>query len=259
MSAALEYRFGSARFLGSRPASPSSDREIGGAQFGDGRSDAARLIEKVHPGLGDERARGAAAGAHVVPEPLTAGAERRHDADPTDRDAHPVVDYGDNRPAMLSGTIVWLGGAAFVASLSFCGWTYLVGWSSPASVEMSWRAIALDAILVTLFASHHSLFARDRVKAWVSRAVPEALVRSLYVWVASGLLVAMLWLWQPVGGELYRLHGWFGWAGVALQLTGLWLIVQAVRAIDALELAGIRQVTRPAPSAPLRSLPRLPS
>ncbi len=159
---------------------------------------------------------------------------------------------------MLPGTIVWLGGAAFVASLSFCGWTYLVGWSSPANVEMSWRAIVLDAILVTLFAAHHSLFARDRVKAWVARAVPEALVRSLYVWVASGLLVAMLWLWQPVGGELYRLHGWFGWAAVALQLTGLWLIVQAVRAIDALELAGIRQVTLPAPPAS-PALPALPA
>lgn len=161
---------------------------------------------------------------------------------------------------MLPRTIVWLGGAAFLASLSFCGWTYLAVWSSPASAAMSWRAIALDAMLVTLFASHHSLFARDRVKAWVARAVPEALVRSLYVWVASGLLVAMLWLWQPVGGELYLLHGWLWSVGAVLQLTGLWLIVQAVRAIDALELAGIRRAsvvpaTLPAPPALVKTGP----
>ena len=242
MSAAREYRFGSARFLGSQPSSPSTTGQIGGAQFGNGRGDAARQIEKVHPNSGTN--------ARVALQPARTWSQNRSRPTPNgDTTPMPLITtrillsiIGDNRPRECSlGTIVWLGGAAFVASLSFCGWTYLVVWSSPASVEMSWRAIALDAILVTLFASHHSLFARDRVKAWVARAVPEALVRSLYVWVASGLLVAMLWLWQPVGGELYRLHGWLRLAAAALQLTGLWLIVQAVRAIDALELAGIRQ------------------
>lgn len=156
--------------------------------------------------------------------------------------------------------MAWLGGTVFVASLAFCGWTYLVVWSSAASSAARWRAVAMNAVLVTLFASHHSLFARDTVKAWLARAVPEALIRSLYVWVASALLIAMLWLWQPLGGEVYRLSGWLALTAVAVQLIGVWLIVQAVRAIDALELAGIRlvQPARPCQPAP-PALPALPA
>lgn len=149
---------------------------------------------------------------------------------------------------MLPRALAWLGGAVFVASLIFCGWTYLVVWSSAERSASGWGDVGLNALLVTIFASHHSLFARDTVKAWLARVVPEALLRSTYVWAASALLIGMLWLWQPLGGEVYRLSGWLGLAAAAVQLTGVWLIVQAVRAIDALELAGIRQLlpTRPA-------------
>lgn len=142
---------------------------------------------------------------------------------------------------MLPRTLAWLGGAVFVASLIFCGWTYLVVWSSAERPASGWGDVGLNALLVTIFASHHSLFARDTVKRWLARVVPEALLRSTYVWAASALLIGMLWLWHPLGGEVYRLSGWLGLAAAAVQLTGVWLIVQAVRAIDTLELAGIRQ------------------
>jgi protein-S-isoprenylcysteine O-methyltransferase Ste14 len=151
--------------------------------------------------------------------------------------------------SMLVRLMVWLGGAVFVGSLGFCAWAYLITWSTPAGSAMSWRALAVNALLLTVFATHHSLFARDGVKRWLSQAIPPALLRSFYVWIASVLFVAVIWFWQPVGGDIYRLSGWSAWIGAAVQLLGIWLIVQSVRAIDALDLAGIRQAT-PTPAVP---------
>jgi protein-S-isoprenylcysteine O-methyltransferase Ste14 len=65
-------------------------------------------------------------------------------------------------------------------------------------------------------------------------------MRSVYVWVASLLLIAAILSWQPIGGALYRLGGAAAWALRLVQVAGVVLIVVSVRAIDGLELAGIR-------------------
>jgi protein-S-isoprenylcysteine O-methyltransferase Ste14 len=87
---------------------------------------------------------------------------------------------------------------------------------------------------------HHSVFARERVKRWMTRLVPEPLMRSVYVWLASLLLIAVCAAWQPVGGEVYHMHGWHAVVHASIQLAGVIVIAGAVRTIDALELAGIR-------------------
>ena len=156
---------------------------------------------------------------------------------------------------MLVRVMVWLGGAVFVGSLGFCAWAYLVTWSTPARSAMSWRALAVNTLLLTVFATHHSLFARDGAKRWLSRAIPPGLLRSFYVWIASVLLVGVIWLWQPVGGDIYRLSGWSAWIGATVQLLGIWLIAQSVRAIDALDLAGIRQPRPAVPAVPASPAP----
>ena len=141
--------------------------------------------------------------------------------------------------APVERAIVWTGGAAFVASLGLCAATYLVAFGRPRPFH-GWQAIAADAALFTLFASHHSLFARERIKEAIAAAVPAHLVRSLYVWTASVLLMLVCLLWQPVGGELYGRRGVPAVAHAIVQLAGLWLVVHSVAKIDGLELAGIR-------------------
>jgi len=133
---------------------------------------------------------------------------------------------------------VWTGGALFVTALAVCGFSYLVTWSHAA--PFSAPAAAVDALLFSVFALHHSVFARDPVKRWLSRAAPEPLLRSLYVWLASALLLVVCLAWRPVGGELYRHTGALSAAHGAVQLAGVLVVALAVRAIDALELAGIR-------------------
>jgi methanethiol S-methyltransferase len=140
----------------------------------------------------------------------------------------------------LERLFVWLGGAAFVMSLGATAYSYLIAWAAtPASPSVA-RAAAINASLFTVFALHHSLFAREPIKQRLARYVRADLLRSVYVWTASLLLLLVLALWEPVDGDAYRITGWGAWALGALQLSGLWLIARAVARIDPLELAGIK-------------------
>ncbi len=137
------------------------------------------------------------------------------------------------------GAFVWAGGVLFVGALAFCGYTYAVTWA--AAGPFSAQAAVIDAALFSVFALHHSLFAREAVKRRLARLVPEALLRSTYVWLASVLLIGVCVLWQPAGGEIYRHTGIAAVVHAAAQLFGIAIIAQAVRTIDPLELAGIRR------------------
>jgi protein-S-isoprenylcysteine O-methyltransferase Ste14 len=157
---------------------------------------------------------------------------------------------------MKERLFVWLGGAAFVGSLAICAYHYLFVWGqrlNPAvdlilhdTYYVGWHhynpaaSIALDTLLLSVFAAHHSVFARETVKARLTRVVPDRLLRSVYVWTASVLLVLVCILWRPIDGEVYRVTGWREAAHAIVQFAGLSMIAASVRAIDPLELAGIR-------------------
>ncbi len=137
---------------------------------------------------------------------------------------------------------VWAGGGLFVASLALCTWWYLVeiGDSRPFAGA---SAILVDAAIFSVFALHHSIFARDPVKRALARAVRGPLLRSTYVWIASALLIIVCMLWRRVGGTLYRVEGTPALANVAVQLLGVYLIARSVAGLDPLELAGIHGPT----------------
>jgi len=132
----------------------------------------------------------------------------------------------------------WMGGALFVGALAFCVYSFLIVWSRGAA--FNGPAVLIDGILFTAFAAHHSVFAREGVKGWLKRIVPNRLLQSVYVWVASLLLIVVCAAWQPVGGEVYHVQGWRAIAHAGIQIAGVLMMASAVRMIDALELAGIR-------------------
>ena len=134
---------------------------------------------------------------------------------------------------------VWLGGALFVASLATAVWWHLV-WLVRPRPFAGWTPMGLDLSLFGVFALHHSALARPAMKALVARVCPERLVRSVYVWTASLLLILVCLLWQPIGGDVFRSAGPLALVHAIVQLAGLMLIGLSVRAIDGLELAGIR-------------------
>ena len=150
-------------------------------------------------------------------------------------------------PGLAARTFAWAGGAAFAASLAFCGWFIAVTLQRPAAAlsrAATARAIVIDVLLFGLFAAHHSLAARLNLKRWIARWTGPGLERSLYVWLASVLLALTCACWQRIPGTLYRTSGAASALLTAVELAGVWLTVAAARVMDPLELAGIRQMRR---------------
>jgi methanethiol S-methyltransferase len=144
---------------------------------------------------------------------------------------------------MGSRMLVWAGGALFATALAVTGWWYgvFLGRALPGG---GGSAVVVDATLITLFALHHSVFARDPIKRAIIRWVPPHLVRSVYVWVASLLLLGVCRWWRPVGGEWYRASGPMAIGLTLVQLAGLGITARAAASIDPLELAGIHPAPR---------------
>jgi methanethiol S-methyltransferase len=140
---------------------------------------------------------------------------------------------------ILERGFVWAGGGMFVTALALTAWAYTM-WLGEDRPAAGWTPIAVDGLLLTMFAFHHSAFAREPIKKRLASLVPARLLRSVYVWIASSLLVFMIWFWRPVGGTVYRVTGWPAWVFAIVQIAGLWMIARSAGAIDPLELAGIR-------------------
>ena len=81
------------------------------------------------------------------------------------------------------------------------------GSAAPFGRPALWPGLAANIAWFLAFALHHSLFARERVKGWVARHVPDRLLRSFYVWIASLLWFGVVAAWQPLGGLLFEQTG----------------------------------------------------
>jgi protein-S-isoprenylcysteine O-methyltransferase Ste14 len=141
----------------------------------------------------------------------------------------------------------WGGAVLFLLSLLSFGVVY--GWRlrvpapgawGPALGGTAWRDALDNVILFTVFALHHSVMARAGAKAWIARVVPADLERSVYVWVASLLFLAVCWLWQPLPGTLWHMDGGGFWALTLVQLAGVDLTLRAARIVGVFELAGLK-------------------
>jgi protein-S-isoprenylcysteine O-methyltransferase Ste14 len=144
-------------------------------------------------------------------------------------------------------TFAWLATGVFAASLGYFLYAYLFtfGVSDPVGPTGPARPALIDFSLFTLFAVHHSLFARTRFKHLVHALVSPALERAVYTLVASALFLLVCALWQPVPGVLYALSGPWRWTGYAAQAAGIVLTIVGSRALDVLDLSGVRQVRSP--------------
>jgi protein-S-isoprenylcysteine O-methyltransferase Ste14 len=103
-------------------------------------------------------------------------------------------------------------------------------------------SLAIDVLLLGLFAIQHSVMARPWFKRWWTRFVPHSVERSTYVLLASLILLVMYWQWRPIEGALWRVEGAGAVALWVLCATG-WLIALATTfLISHFDLFGLRQV-----------------
>lgn len=144
------------------------------------------------------------------------------------------------RPGALA--CAWLGALLFASSLVILLHAYFVTFGRPAPDEPALPTVLTNIGLFTVFALHHSLLARSGAKALMTRTISLELERSVYVWTASTLLIAVCLWWRPVPGELYRLNGALALPGYLIQLAGIVLTARGSSAIGVLDLAGVRPV-----------------
>jgi protein-S-isoprenylcysteine O-methyltransferase Ste14 len=152
----------------------------------------------------------------------------------------------------------WLAALAFAGSLALFAYSYFVSFGGDGAGRASFAALLSPPALVnfalfTAFALHHSLFARTGAKRLVHRYVPASLERSVYTMVASVLFVLVCLWWRPVDGMAWTLSGPWRILGYAAQATGVVVTLAGARALDFLELAGVRQAMHVTTSHPLET------
>lgn len=150
-----------------------------------------------------------------------------------------IFGYGVVSYAVFFATFLfafgWVGGVLTPTSLD-----------APRAAEgaMAWGlALAVNLGLLLVFAVQHSVMARPWFKAWLTRFVAEPAERSTYVLLSSVALLLMFWLWQPLGGEVWRVEQpVLKWALVGLMASGWLLVLVATFLINHFDLFGLRQV-----------------
>lgn len=149
----------------------------------------------------------------------------------------------------MSKAFVWLGALLFVVSLGSFLVVYELVLSTPAppAAGSVVPAVLFNIVLFTVFALHHSVMARSGAKAWITRIVPQELERSLYVWIASLLFLAVCWFWQPLPGTVWNAGPGLRLVLTVVQFAGLWLSVRSAGMIGVFELAGVRQANHQRP------------
>jgi protein-S-isoprenylcysteine O-methyltransferase Ste14 len=105
------------------------------------------------------------------------------------------------------------------------------------------EAVAINLVLVAIFAVQHSVMARPAFKGLWTRLVPQPIERATYIWMANAATIVLMWQWRPIdtivwdaGQPLVRGMLW------SLFAAG-WLAVPLVSLlINHFDLFGTRQV-----------------
>jgi protein-S-isoprenylcysteine O-methyltransferase Ste14 len=116
----------------------------------------------------------------------------------------------------------------------------------PKSIDAGGRsnlseAVAVNLLLLGMFAIQHSIMARPAFKQWWARLLPVACQRSTYVLLSSLILLLLFWQWRPIPIQVWQIGGIAAWLPIGVYWLG-WLIAFAsTYMIDHFDLFGLRQ------------------
>lgn len=150
---------------------------------------------------------------------------------------------------MIARAFTAAGGLLFALSIGYFLWFYLFGLDRRTPADDTAAALTFNVALFTIFGLHHSVFARTPIRSWMARNVSPRLERAVYVWIASVAFGAVCLWWRAAGDPLWAADGGARLALRTLQFGGVAFTLWAARALDALSLAGIRQLDAPLPSS----------
>jgi methanethiol S-methyltransferase len=137
-------------------------------------------------------------------------------------------------------------GYAVVAYALFLGssaWAFFFlagGMDGPATTPVA-GALAVDALLLLLFAVQHSVMARAGVKRRLARLIPAAAERSTYVLLSGVLLGVLFGLWQPVPATIWHVGRPWSVPIWAVFGAGWLLVVWSTFMVDHADFLGLKQ------------------
>jgi protein-S-isoprenylcysteine O-methyltransferase Ste14 len=137
--------------------------------------------------------------------------------------------------AVFFATFLYL--ICFVGNAPFAPLTVDRGPESPLAA-----AVVIDVLLIALFGIQHSVMARQGFKRAWTRIVPVPAERSVYVLIASLVLMILFAFWRPIDGTLWDARGtalelplW------ALFFAGWGIVLLSTFLLNHFELFGLQQ------------------
>jgi protein-S-isoprenylcysteine O-methyltransferase Ste14 len=154
--------------------------------------------------------------------------------------------YGVGAYLFFFGTFLYLIG--FVGN-----WVVPKGIDGGAPPASAGAAVAVDVLLLGLFAVQHTIMARPGFKEAWTRWVPWHVERSTYVLLATALLAIMAWRWEPLPTPVWHVESPLG-AGLltVVCLAGWGIVLVSTFLIDHFELFGLKQTVSYALGRPHR-------
>lgn len=104
------------------------------------------------------------------------------------------------------------------------------------------ESVAVNVLLLGLFAVQHSVMARPAFKRWWTRRVPTHVERSTYVLASSVLLILLFWQWRSLPGVVWQIEPPAAVILWVLFGVGWVLVLISTFLIDHFDLFGLRQV-----------------
>jgi protein-S-isoprenylcysteine O-methyltransferase Ste14 len=137
--------------------------------------------------------------------------------------------------AVFFATFLYL--ISFVGNAPFAPLTVDRGPEAPVAA-----ALVIDIVLIALFGIQHSVMARQGFKRAWTRIVPPPAERSVYVLVASLMLIILFAFWRPIDGTVWDARG------TALELplwaaffAGWLIVLVSTFLLNHFELFGLQQ------------------
>jgi methanethiol S-methyltransferase len=133
--------------------------------------------------------------------------------------------------------------ASFLYSVGFIG-DFLVPKTIDSVPSANFaEALAIDLVLLGLFAVQHSVMARPSFKAAWTRIVPRTVERSTYVLISSLVLALICWKWEAIPMVVWEVSSpVFRVLLMAMFAVGWLILLLSTFMINHFDLFGLRQV-----------------
>lgn len=140
--------------------------------------------------------------------------------------------------AIVSYTIFF---ASSLYAMGFVGNFYVAKTIDVGGTANLTETIAVDLLLLGLFAIQHSVMARPAFKRRFAGIFPEAYQRSTYVLLSSLILLLLFWQWRPISMQVWQVGGFAAYVLTGIYWLGWLIVFSSTFMIDHFDLSGLRQ------------------